>query len=158
MCAILSDLIEDQEETRLLQLDALYNTLSQSSHDTYHAILSNHDPAADKRLRESIEQYFDCDPVEMRILLKKLSPEKIDIPVPDSKWNAIARDVRTMIGLHHDVTFTGRALARIFHGIDSPCFPAIVWGRDRRFWRRYLDVDFNDMRRFVIDQMIKYRT
>eukprot|EP00794_Sanderia_malayensis_P019029 gene19029-20942_t len=158
VCKILSDKIEDQEQMRILQLDALYNTLSQSSHDSYHAVVANHDPAADRQLRENVEQYFECSPGEMKALLRKLAPENIHIAVADCKWDAIGRDVRTMLGLHHDVTFNGRAMARIFHGINSPCFPAIVWGRDRRFWRRYLDVDFNELRTFITKEIIKYRT
>ncbi len=158
ICKILSNAIQDQEQTRLLQLDALYNTLSQVSHDTYHAVAANHDPAADRNLRENVEQYFECDPADMRSLLKKLAPQNIEIPVPECKWSAISRDVRTMIGLHSDVTFTARSLARIFHGINSPRYPAIVWGRDRRFWRRYLDVDFNELRKFIMQEIIKYRS
>ena len=151
-------MVQEQEKTRLLQLDALYNILSKNLHSTYHDIVSNTDPSADKHLRESIQEYFECRPSEMRALLERLSPEKIEIPVPECKWNAISRDTRTMLGLHHDVMFSGRALARIFHGIDSPCYPAVVWGRDRRFWRRYLDVDFNDLRIFITEEIIKYRT
>ena len=44
---------------------------------------------------------------------------------------------------HQEHTWSGRAVARIFHGIQSPNFPAKQWGRVRGSWRRHLDVDFN---------------
>ena len=90
--------------------------------------------------------------------LEKLARSKAEIPLPECIWNAISRDVGTLINLHHDVTFNGRALARIFHGIDSPCFPATMWGRDRRFWRRYLDVGFNELCAFITAEIIRLRT
>ena len=158
MCSVLLKTVKEQEETRLLQLDALYNILDRSSNLTYHDVIEKHNPEADKQLRKSIREYFECEPTEMKSLLNRLSPHKIDIEVPQSKWDAIARDVRTMLCTNTDVMFTGRALARIFHGIDSPCFPATVWGRNRRFWRQYIDVDFNDLRKFITDEIIKYRT
>ena len=158
MCSVLLKTVKEQEETRLLQLDALYNILDRSSNLTYHDVIEKHNPGADKQLRKSIREYFECEPTEMKSLLNRLSPHKIDIEVPQSKWDAIARDVRTMLCTNTDVMFTGRALARIFHGIDSPCFPATVWGRNRRFWRQYIDVDFNDLRKFITDEIIKYRT
>ena len=112
----------------------------------------------DKTLQKSIEAYFDCDASEMDPFLEKLAQSKVEIPLPECIWNAISRDVGTLINLHHDVTFNGRALARIFHGIDSPCFPATMWGRDRRFWRRYLDVGFNELCAFITAEIIRLRT
>ena len=45
-----------------------------------------------------------------------------------------------------DYNLTGRTIARIFHGIDSPNFPAVTWGKVRKYWRCHLDVDFNELR------------
>jgi ATP-dependent DNA helicase Q4 len=40
---------------------------------------------------------------------------------------------------------SGRVIARIFHGISSPQYPAIDWSRNY-MWRRYAGVDFNVIR------------
>jgi ATP-dependent DNA helicase Q4 len=49
-------------------------------------------------------------------------------------------------------------VARIFHGIPSPNFPAQVWGRVRRFWRVHLEVDFNVLVRLASEEVLKMRT
>ena len=66
-------------------------------------------------------------------------------------------DVRQFVGLHDERSWTGRAVARIFHGIASPCFPAEVWGRDRRFWRRHLDFDFNKIVKIATKEILRMR-
>ena len=38
---------------------------------------------------------------------------------------------------HSENSWSGRAVARIFHGIQSPNFPAKQWGRVFRFWRKH---------------------
>lgn len=146
------------EKTKLLQLDALYNVLLQAAEPTVHTVDFSNTSETFEQLRKSIEAYFECEPSQMTSFLERLLPEKLESPVLQSKWDAISRDIRTMLGLHHDIAFNGRSLARIFHGIDSPCFPAMVWGRDRRFWRRYLDVDFDKLCQFATAEIIRYRT
>ena len=158
ICSTLYETIKHHEQTRLLQLDALYNIFDCCSKEVFPTNFDESDPKADKHLRKCIEDYFECDTSEMNSFLERLTPNRIQIPVPEQKWDVIARDIRTMLNLHHDVVFNGRALARIFHGIDSPCYPATVWGRDRRFWRRYLDVPFHELCKFITAEIIKYRT
>lgn len=54
----------------------------------------------------------------------------------------IINDVRTMIYRYPENNFTGRSLARIFHGVSSPVFPAVIWGRCK-YWRGHIKTDFN---------------
>lgn len=62
----------------------------------------------------------------------------------ESILNQLLCDIQQFIHVYGpEHSLTGRAIARIFHGIDSPRFPATTWGRVRRFWRAYLNVDFN---------------
>lgn len=37
---------------------------------------------------------------------------------------------------------TGRAIARILHGLQSSAFPAAQW-KKCGYWARYVDVDFD---------------
>ena len=59
---------------------------------------------------------------------------------------------------HRDHVWTGRAVARIFHGIQSPNFPAKQWGRVFRFWRKHLDVDFNFLVKIATEEIVSMRT
>lgn len=78
-------------------------------------------------------------------------------PSPQEVSQAIA-DIRQLISLHgHEHRFNGRAVARIFHGISSPCFPAQTWGRARRFWRSNMNLDFNFLVRLAVQEIIKLR-
>ena len=49
-------------------------------------------------------------------------------------------------------------MARIFHGIQSPNFPAKQWGRVFRFWRKHLDVDFNFLVKIATEEIVSMRT
>ena len=60
--------------------------------------------------------------------------------------------LQTIIEL--SLLFPGRAIARVFHGIGSPCFPAEVWGKVRRFWRSHLHTDFNLVRKLATEALI----
>ena len=157
ICEQLFRHIQMQEKTKLLQLDALYNVLRNISHNQYFEILTDIDEEADERLRHTLQEYFGCSVTELQSLLLKLCPSDVKVPVSAAKWGSISRDVRTLVVMNEDIKFTGRSIARIFHGIDSPCFPAEVWGRDRRFWRAHLDVDFNELRNFVTEEIIRHR-
>lgn len=68
----------------------------------------------------------------------------------------LVNDVRTMINMYRDNQFTGRALARIFHGIQSPNYPAVVWGRCK-FWRSHINEDFHEICRIATREIIRCR-
>lgn len=65
-------------------------------------------------------------------------------------------DIRSLVETHRDSMFTGLAIARIFHGISSPNYPAIVWGRTR-FWRAHLLEDFKSLVQIATVELIKFR-
>lgn len=39
----------------------------------------------------------------------------------------------------------GRQAARIFHGISSPCFPAVFWAQNCRMWGKHTETDFTEL-------------
>lgn len=63
-------------------------------------------------------------------------------------------DIQLMMGMYPDNQFTGRAIARVFHGIGSPCYPADVWG-SCPFWRKHLDYDFYHVCNIATKQIIQ---
>lgn len=78
--------------------------------------------------------------------------------VPSFSEGQLISDIRGFYNLYgQEHALTGRAIARIFHGIASPCFPATTWGRVRRFWRSHLDVDFNALMKIATRELIAYR-
>ena len=156
ICSALYETVKRHEKSRLIQLDALYNIFDQSSKKSLLCGSDDDVYEEDHQLRKIVEEYFNCDESEMNSFLERLARGKIELSVPAHKWDAISRDVRTIVNVHHDIIFNGRELARIFHGIDSPCFPATVWGRDRRFWRRHLDIEFNELCKFITAEILRY--
>lgn len=38
--------------------------------------------------------------------------------------------------------------------IASPCYPAQVYGQDRRFWRKYLHLDFHALMRLATEELL----
>lgn len=97
-------------------------------------------------LKDVIKQYFSCQGLKTADLAKL----GISVTMPSSELSCeeedlIGRDIASLVTQHSDHHFTGRAIARILHGIPSPLFPALVWGGQRGFWRKHLRVDFNTL-------------
>lgn len=68
----------------------------------------------------------------------------------------VACDVRNLIVSYRDNNFTGRAVARIFHGIQSPNYPAYIWGKCR-FWRTHISFDFNALCQIATREILALR-
>lgn len=58
-----------------------------------------------------------------------------------------------LLNTHIECKFTARSIARIFHGVESPNFPAYVWGRSP-FWRKNIKSDFNGICKIAQRQLI----
>ena len=155
MCDFLYESITKQEDQRILQLDALYNLFRDLSKENCYELKT--EIRVDEKARTSISNYFLCDVERQTTILKEMCTCDIKIKTSDRRWTAISNDISSLLSAYPDQNFSGRAIARIFQGIDSPCYPAWSIGRDRRFWRQYLDVDFNELRNFCTHELIKYR-
>jgi len=156
ICDFLHESVLKQEELRLLQLDALYQILRQLSCEYYWQVRPG--VRVDANVRKCIVNYFMSDEDGQRVILNEMCATKVKETMPERRWMAIANDIRSILTNHTDQAFTGRAIARIFHGIGSPSYPAIVYGRDRRFWRAYLDVDFNELRCFATKSINRFNS
>ena len=92
----------------------------------------------DVLFREKIRNYFESDPV---------------CPPPPSLTDVsliprLRQEIGGFIMTHSDTKFTGRAIARIFHGISSPKFPAHMWGTTP-YWRKYMHAGFHTVRKMA---------
>lgn len=74
----------------------------------------------------------------------------------DTPDDQIISDIRQLIQMYPENNFSGRSIARIFHGISSPCYPAVIWGRCR-YWRSHLMVNFHRIVRIGNREIVKYR-
>ena len=157
VCEYLSKKVKKQEESEIQKLHLLHAVLrsvSQTSHfdcdrNGTEAELEAEDtptrePHGQSTLQDMIHRYFSSEGLDEAFLatlnipvlpvLQEITPQQEQL---------VRSDVHSLVSIHSDLQFTGRAIARIFHGIPSPLFPAEVWGRQYRFWRKHLSVDFN---------------
>lgn len=136
-----------QELTSLQQLQVVHNTLTAVSEKYYHLCLTEKYSSKSTLLKTNIREYFNCEQPLKGVEITHQSFCNED---------QIVADVRNLLGLYRDNNFTGRAAARIFHGIQSPNYPAVMWGRCK-FWRVHLNADFNKLLRICTAEILKLR-
>lgn len=140
-----------QEKSQLHQLNNLFNGLSSVAYQTF--IEAQKDKLNSKRsdqLKKLIRTYFQC--------ADNADPKQIDeFADDDAPVDQIVRDVRTMIALYPENNFTGRNIARIFHGVPSPVYPAQIWSRCK-LWRGHVKTDFNLIVKLANSTIVKMRT
>ncbi|CAG9763138.1 unnamed protein product [Ceutorhynchus assimilis] len=138
----LCERVLSQETKALKQLHCVHKTLSEVAEKSYITCLQEN-----TALKHKIREYFDSlDPLEDVTIgnLKNINEDQL------------CNDIRAMINMFRDNQFTGRALARIFHGIQSPNYPAVIWGRCK-YWRSHLNEDFHEICRIATREIIKMR-
>uniref|UniRef100_A0A4W4EI90 DNA 3'-5' helicase n=1 Tax=Electrophorus electricus TaxID=8005 RepID=A0A4W4EI90_ELEEL len=136
VCAFLHGRVQAQERTQLRQLQACFRAFRSVAYQSCGSCMDELDEVRSLKLKGLLADYF-----EKR---KEL----------DAAW---CGRKGAFLACHGDEKFSGRAVARIFHGIGSPCYPAQTYGRDRRYWRKYLRFDFNDLIRIATQEIIRTR-
>ncbi len=144
VCGFLRDWIKKQEERETKKLHLLHTVLRSFACRSYdRSEREETSPYIQNRFKSLIDQYFTEGLDGEALSLLGVPVSKVATEISPELTIQISRDAHSLISIHSDQSFSGRAIARIFQGIPSPCFPAEIWGRQHRFWRRYLDVDFN---------------
>ena len=158
ICDFLHKKVKKHEEKEVEKLHLLHAVLKSCASQCHHETAGEQDVTLSQtKLKALIQQYFneglDCETVsQLGIPVLEVANE-ISLELA----NQISRDIHSLVSIHSDHSFNGRAVARIFHGISSPCYPAEVWGRQPRFWRSYLDVDFNLLCRVATVKLLELR-
>lgn len=138
----LYDHVVSQEKTALKQLQALHVAVTTAAESSYKNCADS-----SEELKVKIREYFESeDPL-------------VDLSLTDNMLvneEKITNDVRSLIYMYKDNVFTGRAVARIFHGIQSPNYPAVIWGRCR-FWRIHIDTDFHSICKIATKEILRLR-
>ncbi len=78
--------------------------------------------------------------------------------VSASKKSFVKADIRVFVNRFSSMLppgqkFTGKAIAKVFHGLVSPVFTAMEWSRNT-FWGRYKDVDFLELSKIATEELI----
>ncbi|XP_072530694.1 ATP-dependent DNA helicase Q4 [Salminus brasiliensis] len=161
VCAFLHGRVQAQERTQLYQLKACFKAFRSVAYRNCSFCMDELDEDRSLKLKGLLADYFD----KRRDLdmSKKYTEEEDDEDETLNKcklkdWEEqIRADVRGFLASRSDEKFSGRAVARIFHGIGSPCYPAQTYGRDRRYWRKYINFDFNEIIRLATQEIIRTR-
>ena len=149
---------QERDETDKLHL--LYASLRSVTMDTDLATLSSsvrEKTAHQKKLVELISTYFADELNQETMAAMGVDSVTHARDLLPEQQEDIARSVRALVTTNSEHRFTGRSVARVFQGIGSPCFPAVAWGGQRQFWRRYLDVDFEELCRIATAKLVQLR-
>lgn len=145
MLDYLHETVITQEKSRLQQLEEISITLHKLGSSTIHNLIylpSEERQQKSNELKSIIQSYFQReDVVDINIETRPLNEEHV------------ISDVRALISSYRDCKFSGRSIARIFQGISSPNYPAIIWGRCK-FWRSHINEDFNGLVRIATQQIL----
>lgn len=150
--SILDDLhgsVLDQEKAMLYQLEESNKAFSKLGNYSLEKDNLSEEALVEKsnELKDTIRNYFQREnnlPTDVVIEERPLDVERV------------ACDVRALISSYKDCTFTGRSIAKIFQGISSPNYPALVWGRCK-FWRSHLHEDFYGIMKVATQQIIQMK-
>uniref|UniRef100_A0A4X2M3D7 ATP-dependent DNA helicase Q4 n=1 Tax=Vombatus ursinus TaxID=29139 RepID=A0A4X2M3D7_VOMUR len=124
ICDFLHQRIQARERGALAQLRATFQAFQRVAFPNCGPCMEHADEERSEQLKILLTRYFEEG-------------------TPLQDWeSSICSDIRHLLSIRQEEKFSGRAVARIFHGIGSPCYPAEVYGQDRRFWRKYLHVSF----------------
>ncbi|KAM9823551.1 ATP-dependent DNA helicase Q4 [Neosynchiropus ocellatus] len=156
VCQFLHNRVQEQEKTQLYQLTACFKAFKSVAFRSVMSCVDDLDEGRSIQLKSLLSEYFD----KRRDREHRLQP--LDLEELDKfkfvDWeNQIRADVRSFLSTRSDEKFSGRAIARILHGIGSPCYPAQVYGRDRRYWRKYIQFDFNQLIRVATQEIIRFK-
>ncbi|XP_033980313.1 ATP-dependent DNA helicase Q4 isoform X3 [Trematomus bernacchii] len=156
VCQFLYNRVQNQEKTQIYQLTSAFKAFKSVAFPSASSCVDDLDESRSLRLKDLLSDYFD----KRRDLSQMLAPvyiEELD-KYKFSDWeNQIRADIRSFLSNRSDEKFSGRAVARILHGIGSPCFPAQIYGRDRRYWRKYIQFDFNQLIRLATQEIIHFK-
>ncbi|KAM4865342.1 ATP-dependent DNA helicase Q4 [Thomomys bottae] len=151
ICDFLYSCVQDRERRALARLHQMFETFHSVAFPSCGPCLEQPDEECSTQLKALLSHYFEEDKEEGMKEEPRLEPGQARL----QDWeDQIRRDTRQLLSLWPEQRFSGRAVARIFHGIGSPCYPAQVYGKDRRFWRKYLHVDFHAVMRLATEELL----
>ncbi|XP_026012839.1 ATP-dependent DNA helicase Q4 [Astatotilapia calliptera] len=156
VCQFLHKRVQDQERTQLYQLTACFKAFKSVAFCSVLSCVDDLDESRSLQLKSLLSEYFDKRR-DGDHALKPFDLEELDKYKLLDWEDQIRADIRSFLSNRSDEKFSGRAVARIFHGIGSPCYPAQTYGKDRRYWRKYIQFDFNQLIRLATQEIIRFK-
>ncbi|XP_048215054.1 ATP-dependent DNA helicase Q4 isoform X1 [Perognathus longimembris pacificus] len=151
LCDFLYNCVQARERRALAHLRRISETFRSVALPSCGSCLEQPNKECSARLKALLSHYFEEEEAESVEEEQGSEPGQAQL----QDWeDQIRRDTRQLLSLWPEQRFSGRAVARIFHGIGSPCYPAQVYGRDRRFWRKYLHVSFHAVMRLATEELL----
>ncbi|XP_050001239.1 ATP-dependent DNA helicase Q4 [Alexandromys fortis] len=149
ICDFLYSRVQAREHKALAHLRQIAKAFRSVAFPSCGPCLEQSDEDRSSQLKTLLSHYFE----EEETVKDEQGPEPGQNQLQD--WeDYIRRDIRQLLSVRPEERFSGRAVARIFHGIASPCYPAQVYGQDRRFWRKYLHLDFHVLMRLATEELL----
>ncbi|XP_042638944.1 ATP-dependent DNA helicase Q4 [Orycteropus afer afer] len=155
LCEFLHGRVRAREQEALARLRHTFQAFHSVAFPSCGPCLEQPDNERSSRLKALLRHYFEEEeePPGPESKEEEEGPEPGQARLQD--WeNQIRQDIRQLLFLWPEEKFSSRAVARIFHGIGSPCYPAQVYGRDRRFWRKYLHVNFHALMQLATEELL----
>lgn len=143
-----------QENKEADQLETCFKTLKKFSHNNVGTCRDRIDKKQSSDLKDIITKYFR----EKHMVSDKERDVTFTSLEEETDLRASIRQFLTVYGNDLGNKLTGRAIARIFHGIDSLQYSAKIWGTVRQFWRLKLHIDFNLVRKVATEEILASRT
>nr|XP_040027722.1 ATP-dependent DNA helicase Q4-like [Gasterosteus aculeatus aculeatus]XP_040027723.1 ATP-dependent DNA helicase Q4-like [Gasterosteus aculeatus aculeatus] len=156
VCQFLHNRVLNQERTQLYQLTACFKAFRSVAFKSAESCLEDLDESRSRQLKGLLSEYFDKRR-DQGVALAAVDIEELDKYKLTDWENQIRADIRSFLSYRSDEKFSGRAVARILHGTASPCYPAQTYGRDRRYWRKYIQFDFNQLIRLSTEEIIRFK-
>ncbi|XP_031203641.1 ATP-dependent DNA helicase Q4 isoform X2 [Mastomys coucha] len=151
ICDFLYNRVQAREHKALAHLHQMSKAFRSVAFPSCGPCLEQSDEEHSNQVKTLVSYYFEEEEEEIVKDTQGLEPGQIQL----QDWeDQIRRDIRQLLSLRPEERFSGRAVARIFHGIASPCYPAQVYGLDRRFWRKYLHLDFRALMHLATEELL----
>jgi len=141
--------VDDREKTELWGLTRLARAFSTVTYEKQIESQEVEDKQKSDKLKVFIREYFE--EAERHV------PEVLAAPPPCEYEDQVRSDIRAFVCQHQEHDWSGRAVARVFHGIQSPNYPAKQWGKVFRSWRSHLETDFNLLVQFAKEEILALR-
>ncbi|XP_066873773.1 ATP-dependent DNA helicase Q4 isoform X1 [Kogia breviceps] len=153
ICDFLHGRVQAREREALTHLHRTFRAFHSVAFPSCGPCLEQPDEARSGRLKALLSHYFEEELEAPGGVEAEEDPEPGQARLQD--WeDQIRRDVRHLLSSWPEQRFSGRAVARVFHGIGSPCYPAQVYGRDQRFWRKYLHLSFHALVHLATEEIL----
>ncbi|KAK7862026.1 hypothetical protein R5R35_002163 [Gryllus longicercus] len=143
---VLYERVESQERACLLQLQYAFDAFKSVAYKSCIECMDSSEESRSDGLKKQIREYFELQSLNFDMKIKEALMHE----------DQVIADTRQLVCSYPDTTFTGRQVARIFHGIESPCFPARSWGRCK-YWRAHLNEDFKLLVKVATREILSLR-